>query len=803
MRTRDELVFPLNSAGIGTFEWDVLEAIMRWDTQMHTLFGLESGGFSGRYDDFLALVDSSDRRRLIEEIAVGLQKGNDFGSEFRITLSDTRAMRALEMRLKVRIYGEDKARYITGLCWDVRECHRIAEAVASEQQLLSALMDNLPDLIYFKDRESRFSAVNRVFLCRAGLKNHSEIIGKTDKDLYADEHADAALADEQKIIATGQPIVGVEEKETWPDGHETWVSTTKVPWSDGSGHVIGTFGLSRDITARKLAEEQLKVAKEIAENAGRAKSEFLANMSHEIRTPMNGVIGMTDLLLSGELDPQQREFAETIRASGETLLTIINDILDFSKIEAGKLTFEILDFDLIETVESTLELLAAAAHAKKIELVCEIVNVPAKVRGDSGRMRQILTNIIGNAIKFTARGEVVLRLTMASQDETHVTVRFDIEDTGIGITPAAQSRLFEPFSQADGSTTRKYGGTGLGLAIVKRLVAIMEGQMGVESKPGEGSTFWFTAKLEKQLGRAKSPREYSPHLPPARILVVDDNATNRKILFHQILAWKMQPVCAPSGAAALELLLAAARGGKPYGLALLDVQMPEMDGLMLARAIKGNPAIAKTRLIVLTSLGQALSTAELNEIGIEAYLLKPVKQSRLLDCMIDVLSKDVAETATFKLTVPTLAMISSEPSPPLEKVRILLAEDNSVNQKVALAQLKKLRCKANAVANGIEVLEAMQRISYDIILMDCNMPEMDGYEATQALREREKSLDNPCPWHAPVYIIAMTANAMLGEREKCLAVGMDDYLNKPVRTIDLQTVLEKALAGRLARIDSM
>src|SRR5580692_5407274 len=271
MRTRDELVFPLNSAGIGTFEWDVLQAIMRWDTQMYTLFGLEQGGFSGKYDDFLSLVDSSDRKRLTEDIAVGLHKGKDFGSEFRIIPSDNRAMRTLEMRLKIRIYAEDNAQYITGLCWEVRECYRIAEALASEQHLLSALMDNLPDLIYFKDRESRFSAVNRVFLSRAGLKNHSEIVGKTDKDLYADEHAVAALADEQRIIATGQPIVGVEEKETWPDGHETWVSTTKVPWSDGSGQVIGTFGLSRDITARKLAEEHLKAAKEAAEKAARVK----------------------------------------------------------------------------------------------------------------------------------------------------------------------------------------------------------------------------------------------------------------------------------------------------------------------------------------------------------------------------------------------------------------------------------------------------------------------------------------------------------------------------------------------------
>jgi two-component system sensor histidine kinase/response regulator len=792
MLSRDELVCALKLAGIGTYDWDVPEETMRWDTQMYALFGLEPGSFSGKYNDFLSLVDPMDRTRLTQEIAAGVGKGGEFSSEFQIAPFCGSAVRFLEMRFKVHADVEDKARYITGLCWDVTERHRITAALASERHLLSTLMDNLPDNIYFKDRESRFLLVNRAMLTWTGFKDQSEMIGKTDRDLFADEHASAALADEQKIIVTGQPIVGVEEKETWPDGHETWVSTSKVPWRDASGVVIGTLGSSRDITARKLAEQNLNLAMEAAEKAGRAKSEFLANMSHEIRTPMNGVIGMTDLLLSSELDPQQREFAETIRASGETLLTIINDILDFSKIEAGKLTFEILDFDLIETVESTLELLAAAAHGKGLELACEIApNLSAKLRGDSGRLRQILTNMVGNAIKFTGKGEVVVHLSTTSETETHVMVRFDIEDTGIGITPTAQAGLFQPFSQADVSTTRKYGGTGLGLAISKHLVAIMGGQIGVESKPGSGSNFWFTARLEKQSVDAKSLQQYSEDFPDARVLVVDDNATNRKILRHQILAWKMQPDCAASGAEALEFLRVAAVAGKPYDLALLDVQMPEMDGVMLARAIKIDPAIARTPLIVLTSQGQALSTAELKEGGIEAYLVKPVKQSRLFDCMIRAMFNAMAETITLKLTGPDSAVISSEPGLPLENVRILLAEDNCVNQKVALAQLQKLRYKANAVANGLEVLEAMRQISYDIILMDCQMPEMDGYEATQALRQREQSLEVPCAWKAPVYIIAMTANAMQGEREKCFAVGMNDYLSKPVRTAELQSALDR------------
>jgi PAS domain S-box-containing protein len=664
------------------------------------------------------------------------------------------------------------------LCWDITEPHRIPAVPVSERHLLSTLMDNLPDNIWFKDRASRFVAANRAMLSWTGFKDQSEIIGKTDQDLFAGEHADAALADEQKVIATGQPVIGVEEKETWPDGHETWVSTTKMPWRDASGNVIGTFGWSRDITARRLGEKNLKAAGAAAEKADRAKCEFLANISHEIRTPMNGVIGMTDLLLDSNLDPEQREFAETIRTSSNILLKTINDILDFSKVEAGKLAFEILDFDLIEAVEGTLDVLAERAQGKEIELAGTIQpEAPTRLRGDPGRLRQVLTNLIGNAIKFTEKGEAIVRVSKEHETETYVVLRFEVQDTGIGISPEAQAQLFQPFNQADSSLTRKYGGTGLGLAIAKQLVEMMQGQIGVQSQQGKGSTFWFTAQFERQAGAVKDPKRSFHHLFNYQVLVVDDNATYREILRRQILAWKMQANCAASGAEALKLLRAAATECKPYDLALLDVQMPEMDGLTLARAIKADPAIAGTRLILLSGFSKRISTEEPRAAGNTDCCFKPVRQSRLFACLANALLGP-------STTPRTLAKALIAPSLRSQQIRVLIAEDNMVNQKVTLGQLKKLGYSADVAPDGLAVLKALERLHYDIILMDCQMPEMDGYEATRRIRARMGDFSQP-------HIIAMTAHAMRGDREKCLAAGMDDYISKPVQL--------KALAATLAR----
>jgi len=711
---------------------------------------------------------------------------------------------------KAEPYDESDVRQLTILMqgmWRLLQRKQGEDALRASEVRLRQIIDLVPHPIFAKDAQGRFVLANRA-VAEAYGTTVEKLVGTTDAD-YSPSSAevDHFRLNDLAVIESGEPKFIPEETLIDAQGRRRVLQTTKIPYTAAHSTDRAVLGVAVDITELKQAEEELRKAhdllelrvqkrtaelaranvelakaKEAAEAASRAKSAFLANMSHEIRTPMNAILGMTELLLDTPVTPQQREFLAAVRDSGESLLGILNDILDFSKIEAGKLFLEEVPFDLAESLGDTMKSLAVRAHGKGLELAYHVgPGVPSIVLGDRSRLRQIVVNLVGNAIKFTHRGEVVLHVQV-EEPASPVMLRFSVSDTGIGIPREKQALIFGAFEQADTSTTRRYGGTGLGLAIASRLVELMGGRIWLESEVGLGSTFHFTARFARPAGEPTPPPSLEPALVSAtRVLVVDDNRTNRRILEEMLTNWGVRHASAASAPEALALLHQADRDGDPFRLVLADARMPETDGFSLAREIKEDSSLGSTVIMMLSSSDGADEIEQCETLGIHAYLLKPVKQSELFDAIMLALGVTVGEEEG-----------PADRPRPARPLRILLAEDSLVNQKLAIGLLSREGHTVTVANDGREAVAAVAAQQFDVVLMDVQMPEMDGLEAASAIRAAEAGAAR----HVP--IIAMTAHAMKGDRERCLAAGMDDYVSKPIRAGQLMATVERAVSPRPA-----
>jgi len=674
--------------------------------------------------------------------------------------------------VKTPLLGSDGN--ITGIqvmFWDVTERHQMEEELAYERDLLNALLENVPDRIYIKDTESRFIKGSAALAKRLGLENTEAIVGKTDYDFHPSTQAQQFHEDEQRVVLTGKAVINKVEQQSDQAGKSIWASVTKVPFHNRSGMITGIIGISRDITALKLAEEESARARDMALEAAQMKAQFLAVMSHEIRTPMNGIIGMIDLLLASELSDEQLEYADTVRTSADALLEILNDILDLTKIESGRLELEKEEFSLRQVLEEAVELHALRAESNHIELNCHIpLDLNGRFNGDAGRLRQVLLNLVSNAVKFTEQGEVQASAEKIGDTPDGVVIQFSVRDTGIGIPSEVQEKIFDAFRQADGSTNRRYGGTGLGLSISRQLTEIMGGKMWLESEPGQGSTFHFTVELGA--GETKNP-ELPGEFANRRLMVAMPNDFARSSISTYAEYLGMQPTQAPSGESACEALAK----DEPFDLILLDLTLHDVDCLDLVREIQAHPVHQNAKIILITMRRHTVDPGMFRTLGIAGTLIKPVRLVRLQQSLLLAL--------TGKTHAPKVKPTDSPGQH--RSLRILVAEDNPINQRVAALQLTKLGHTHTLKDDGQAVLDS-DLTEFDIILMDCQMPMVDGLEATRQIRQREMSQSGD-----PIYIIAMTANTQEDDRAACLEAGMDDFISKPVQIAELESSLAKSL----------
>lgn len=653
--------------------------------------------------------------------------------------------------------------------------------------MLEKVVEQFADGIAVTNLQGRIEFVNRSWAKMHGYEM-AEAIGE-HISLFLSTQQDKNQLRALYEKARSEGLSASEVNHRCKDGRLFPTFTAICRIKNEQGRILGIINAAKDITLQKIDEEALRRAKKEAEVANASKSIFLANMSHEIRTPLNGVMGVLNLLLSTPLDHEQLDLVQTGKASADHLLTVISDILDFSKIEAGKLEMEILDFDLRNTIDEVVELPAMQAQTKGLEFAYVIQpEVPSMLQGDPGRLRQIILNLTNNAIKFTAKGEIVLRISLVAETASDARIKFEVIDTGEGIPEDKQHRLFKAFQQTDSSITRRYGGTGLGLSISQKLTELMNGQIGVESKAGRGSTFWFTALLPKQPRRNPDAPVVAASITGKRLLIVDDNQTNLNILAGYLTAWGCTFEMAGSGEMAIPILKADAKASPTFDAVIIDFLMPGMDGAELGRRIKEDSDLKRLKMVVLTSMGMRGEASRMKEIGFNAYLTKPIRKSDLFNCLIEVLN---GQTVSASKPLPALVTKHSLAESERQRVRLLVAEDNSINSKLILRMIDKFGFRAEAAANGKEVLKMAEDFHFDLILMDCQMPEMDGYEATRRIRAPSSKVpDRDIP------IIAMTANSLKGDREVCIDAGMNDYVSKPINPQELLEAIERNIHRR-------